>query len=549
MTDSSAPRFHLIEEPWIPVRYLDGRTVDVSLRDAFRDAHRIREIGGEVATQTFALTRLLLAILYRATVDTEAGWSREAWQADWQEGLPVDLVDTYLDEYADRFWLLHQERPFFQVADLSTPKGEVKDTAPLILDLPSNNRLFTNRSGDASMRLPFAEAARWLVNAQSFDPSGIKSGAVGDSRVKGGKGYPIGIAWSGLLGGLLLEGSTLAQTLLLNFVVPGEVAEFTANPDTDLPPWENDESDTAAERPDLHPSGPVRLFTWQSRRIRLVLESDTIIGCVLTNGDALTPQNQFRHESMTAWRYSDPQSKKAGVPTFMPREHQPDRAFWRGIGALLPQLAASGGRTIPPATIEALGARQNHGVIPSDLRIGVRAIGVVYGSNNSVVGDLIDDRLTVSLALLRESNRHLAAEAENAVVLADEGVRALKNLAENLSRAAGGDGTAPRDRAEETAYAALDGHYRHWLARIDDDSDPAGIIAEWKTVAYREIRALGADLVRDAGPAAWAGREVRTRTGTEFITTPRAEGWFLRALHKTFGGAPQASTSGEEAPE
>src|SRR5699024_2697574 len=72
---------------------------------------------------------------------------------------------------------------------------------------------------DPTLPIPPGEAARWLVHCMAFDISGIKSGAVGDPRVKGGKGYPIGIGWSGWLGGLYFEGDTLFQTLMLNTVL------------------------------------------------------------------------------------------------------------------------------------------------------------------------------------------------------------------------------------------------------------------------------------------------------------------------------------------
>lgn len=531
MTDSQSPRFNLVDEPWINVRYLDGRSLDVSLRTAFHDASRIRDIGGELPTQTFALTRLLLAILYRATADeSDAGWSRDAWHEDWVDGLPLEDIDAYLAHFHDRFWLLHPTRPFFQVAGLATAKGEVKDTAPLILDLPSNNRLFTTRSGKAAMRLPFAEAARWLVNAQAFDASGIKSGAVGDPRVKGGKGYPIGVAWSGLLGGVLLEGAALDRTLLLNLVLPHEVPGFSISKDRDVPTWERDDADTSADRGEP-PRGPAGLLTWQSRRIRLEVEDDRVIGCVLANGDALTPQNQFSHEPMSAWRYSEPQTKRAGTRTYMPKEHQPHRAFWRGISALLSQHDES--VSMQPATFVALAKRKED--LVGDLQVRVRAVGVVYGSNNSVVDDVIDDQLSISTALLRAENAELATEAERAVRLADEGVLALKRLAQNLDRAAGGTGETAWSRADSAAYAALDGHYRSWLAGLDATTDASDAITDWKRSAYGVIRDLGADLIRFAGPAAWAGREVSTLKGPEYITTPRAEAWFLRALHTIFG--------------
>ncbi|MFT4135343.1 type I-E CRISPR-associated protein Cse1/CasA [Microbacterium sp.] len=534
MTVAANDSFDLLEKGWIPARLHGGTTDELSIREVFHRARDIRELGGELPTQTFAIIRLLLAIVYRAAgspVDADR------WALWWDGGLPLDNIDGYLDRFHDRFDLLHPDRPFFQVADLATARGEVKDVAPLIFDLPSNNRLFTNRAGEGATRLSYAEAARWVVNAQAFDPSGIKSGAIGDPRVKNGKGYPIGLAWTGLLGGVLNEGDDLHETLLLNLV--GGDSDLAFDLDGDLPPWEDDVPDSAVER-GIRPLGPVRLFTWQSRRIRLVSDGSHITGCLIANGDALTPQNLFAYEPHTAWRYSEPQSKRARVTTYMPREHRPDRAFWRGISALLPattetvkgiDLARS------PANVRWVGFLQEERLLNPRKRIRLRAIGVVYGSNNSVVDDIVDDRLTVSLALLSEQHPVIAAEAENAVRLAEEGIRALRRLAENLAKAAGGDGEGPRARAEERAYARLDGEYRTWLARLDADSDPAAEIATWRETARTVLHELGAALVRDAGPTAWVGRELAGHGGTELVNTSRAESWFLRALHNTFGSS------------
>jgi len=342
--------------------------------------------------------------------------------------------------------------------------------------------------------------------------------------VRQGKGFPIGIAWSGLLGGVLVEGDNLHETLLLNFVRPG--AGVDAQGRRDLPPWEDREPDTAAVRHALAPAGPVRLFTWQSRRIRLVAEGDRVIGCVLANGDALSPQDRQNFEPMSCWRRREPSTKKAGVPIYMPHKHLPGRAFWRGIGGLLAEK--EDGRTLPPGILGSATLRIDE--IGARRRVRLRAVGVVYGTNDSVVDEIIDDRLTVALALLRRDRPALASIAEGAVTVADLGVRALRNLAEDLSRAAGGDGDGARVRADAAAYAQLDGLYREWLATLDDDTDPEAAIAAWRKDAHRLLRRLGADLVRDASPAAWTGREVQGR----LLNTPRAEGMFLAALHKTF---------------
>ena len=60
------PVFNLITAQWILVQQQDGLVEEVSLLDLFARAHELRGVVGEVPTQTFAITRLLLAILHRA---------------------------------------------------------------------------------------------------------------------------------------------------------------------------------------------------------------------------------------------------------------------------------------------------------------------------------------------------------------------------------------------------------------------------------------------------------------------------------------------------
>ncbi|MFT3797939.1 type I-E CRISPR-associated protein Cse1/CasA [Microbacterium sp.] len=533
------PQFSVLDDAWIAVRLVDGSAAEVSLRDAFHRADEIAEITGDLPTQAFAILRLMLAILYRTlrgdklTIDVWAFWR--------ENGLPNGDIDDYFDLYADRFELFHPERPFFQVADLATASGDHKDVSPLILDLPSNNRLFTNRAGSGASSLSFAEATRWLVDAQAWDPSGIKSGALGDPRVKGGKGYPLGLAWAGLLGGVYVQGQTLRDTLLLNLVATDDGLDVDA--EWDVPPWEEEQADDAAEREGIVPRGPVRLYTWQARRIRLFPSGSRVTGCLVTNGDRLTPQNQQTHEPMSAWRFSEPQTKAAKQTTYMPREHQQGRAMWRGIGALLPELAVPVPKrdipaSLPPGIVGWLQRVEDEtDLLPSRDQFRLRAIGVVYGSNNSVVDEVIDDEVLIPVALLRDRNRPLAAQAQEAVRLADEGVLALRHLAENLDRAAGGTGEGARVRAGEVAYAAFDAPYRCWLASLTDASDPVEVVSEWKRTAYGILRELGTELIETSGPAAWVGRDVSRGGRTDLITTPRAEGWFLSSLAKTFGAA------------
>lgn len=532
-TEHPTVSFDLTSEPWVRCLMSDGSVAELSLRDVFARAEDVTTIVGEVPTQTFAILRLLLAILYQALPGCV---SRVQWGELWQSGLPINDIEDYLDRHRERFDLVHPETPFYQVAALRTAKDDVKDVGQLIFDLPSNNRLFTTRAGAGLEKLSFGEAARWLVHLQAYDPSGIKSGAIGDARVKGGRGYPIGVGWTGRLGGVFAEGTTLRETLLLNFIVSDALP---AEREGDTPPWERAPLTAAPDGPadGRPPRGPVDLYTWQSRRVRLVSDGNDIVGSLVANGDRSTPQNRFDREPMTAWRHSPAQEKQLKLPlVYMPREHLPERAFWRGISGLivhrrLPDTPTKPAATRPPGISEWLAALRIEGYLPDDTRIHLRAIGVVYGSQSSVVSELIDDRMSVALAVLTEDERGLSTAAEDAVAVADRGVFLLARLADNLRIASGGDPVGDADRARERAYSELEGPFLRWLSALSTQTDVAVAAAEWRAVARAILATLGEELVAHAGPAGWHGR---LHNG-ELMTTARADMIFRRGLNTLLG--------------
>ena len=193
-------------------------------------------------------------------------------------------IDAYLDRHRERFDLLHPETPFFQVAELHTSKGEYTSLDRLVADVPNGNRFFTMRAHGVR-RLGFAEAARWLVHAQAFDTSGIKSGAVGDARVKGGRGYPQGVAWAGNLGGVMVQAANLRESLLLNLVAT-EYDHIRAD-DKDAPAWRHTPTGPGPLKPVeavYRPHGVRDLYTWQSRRVRLHFDADGVYGVLLAYG-------------------------------------------------------------------------------------------------------------------------------------------------------------------------------------------------------------------------------------------------------------------------
>ncbi len=538
MTDPTDGRFCLLDEPWILARTLDGRTETLSLREVFRRSDELAGVVGDLPTQAFASLRLLLAILRRAT-------GGPATTADWQAlaaagGPPMVLIEPYLTAWRDRFYLFHPQTPFYQTPGLHTAKNDYSGLEKLIADVPAGNPFQTTRLGAALERISAAEAARWVVHAQAFDCSGIKSGAVGDPRVKGGKGYPQGTGWVGVLGGVYVEGATLWRTLLLN-LVPLSKSDLVETTAQDRPAWEAAPTGPAVAADAVHrPYGPLDLLTWQSRRIRLRGDADGVTGVVLAYGEKLAPPYWWAREPMTGWRRSEPQEKKLKLPlVYMPAEHRPERVYWRGLEAMLPAAAprasaAAGNKYVAPAVFEwaadcpdprAFARRAGGRAL-----VNLRAVGMRYGSQSSTFADIFDDGLDVSPELLRTSGSLLPDLATAAVRAAEAGVVALRNLASNVVKAAGGTDAklveGAQGAASTRAYATLDSPFRAWLAGLDARTEVETARFEWHRTARAVIRRIGADVVADGGPAAWVGREV----GGRRLSAPEADRWFQAAV-------------------
>lgn len=527
--------FDLLQEPWILVHKEDGAQQAVSIRQIFAGARSIRALSGDIPTQAFALTRLLIAVLLRSI--TWGSDPVERWSEIWRDGeFPLEEIDSYLDRHRQRFNLLDAQEPFFQVADLATAKNEFKPIELLISDVPSGHKYFTTRTGRGTESLSFAEAARWLVHCHAFDISGIKSADHRDPRGKGGKGYPIGVGWAGQLGGVVFEGRNMFETMLLNTVVlgPGEEGPHEA----DYPVWEREHPDHR-ERAVLRPSGPADLLTWQSRRIRLIRAGDRIVSVLIANGDPLESRNMHNVEQMTGWRFSDPQTKKHGVTSYMPAQWNADRALWRGIESLLadiPDAGASHARALSSGVAHWLALLVSNSVLSPDHSVRPHAYGLTYINQSSVIGASVDDSLLMAVALLGPYSE-ARARAVRAVDCAADAVRALGTLAWRIDRAGGGDGDGSRNDIEAAAHFALDAPFRQWLAQLGNPGVESDVkAARWEREVRRIVEQLAGRIIGDSGEVAWVGRPNAGQWGGEFkgpwLDAPLADSRFRRAMHK-----------------
>lgn len=520
---TSAPTYNLLDEPWIAVLDVHGHDRSLSLLDLLRQAREVRRLAGELPTQDAAVLRLVLAVLYRALpVEGDDEDRLEVWKSWWNEGLPTREVETYLERYRDRFDVLHPQFPFFQVADLHAASGKLSGIDKLIADLPPH-RLFTNRAGEGSEALALDEAARWLVHCQAFDMSGIKTGAAGDPRVKGGKGYPIGTGWAGSLGMIVLEGRTLADTLLLNLVLT------VSSPDDDVAPWEG-QSWTAAPLFADSPRGPVQALTWQARRIRMVTDGEHVTDALIANGDKIRLRNQHRVEIMTGWRSSPTQAKAHGEDlAYMPRAHLPGRLIWRGLGSLVAADPVAAGiekraDALRASNISWVDLLRRARAIPADYRVALHVVGCIYGTQNAMVETVVSDRMLVQAELLH--SQRLQDVAVRAATLAEAVVARLRWLASDLADAAGRDGAGDADRVNALSYHRIDPPFRAWLRELGAD-DAAEHAQTWRRQVREFAGSIADELYATAGSAAVIGRVATDGNG-------RARRLDAAGAHRTF---------------
>ena len=540
------PEFNLLDEAWIPVRLLDGTIADVGLLELLRRTTDIADLACELPTQSIAIQRLVLAIAYRVAPPGDA----RDWARQWDDGAPTERMIEYLERWRDRFYLFGGRFPFMQVADLRTAKNSVSGLEKLIADVPNGEQFFTTRHGQALACISASEAARWLVHAQAYDPSGIRSGAVGDSQVKGGKGYPIGPAWCGHLGLVWLKGKDLDETLVLN-LIPAATAELRGidcSTDWGACSWEDPEPESSV-RGDyslLDPAGTPkelsipRLLTWHSRRIRLVGDSSGVTGVVLAQGDKLAPQEMRLYEPQSLWRYSTPQSKKFKTDVYMPRKFEAGRALWRNLPGTLPTVATVQGvdkqpkrEFLPSATLSFHYQLDNASIqttYPKVMRI--QAVGVTYGPQESTFEDIYSDELTLSVAVMRVEREDLSAEIDRQVRLTEEIARHVGNLAANLARAAGeggeGAGEGARDRAKELFFSVVDTDFRAWLAQVDGHEGARDVGRRWEHTLRQCAVDIQEELVRGASSSAIIGRD----TGRGYMNVGIAENYFRARLNE-----------------
>ena len=511
--------FNLLHEPWILVRRADASVHMLSLPDVLLHAHEYEDLSGELPTMDAAILRLLLAVLHSVfyRVDENgvpsplknANDADDRWENLWKmKRFPEKPIRGYLQQYEDRFWLFHPERPFYQAFTAKEYKKDkpvsAKKLNGTINESADKIRFFSSRSGNAKESLSFSEAARWLIHINAYDDSSIKPS---EHAVK--KELPSSvIGWLGKLGLLTAKGANLFETLMLNFVLYKKDRTLW---DSVTPVWELKHVPQEERTEIVVRNDQAELLTVQSRRLYLVHRENRVIEFYCMHGDFLYEKNMFV-EQMTRWR----EVKKERYP----RSFSEGIALWREF----PTFIGTNDSNCSPGLIE-----WNAGLpLPDDYIIHYQATSLIYGDKNSSFANIYSDKITFHKNLLGKLGNTWVLNIQDEIENIKKAADALRKYAKELGLAEG-DSQEHRNNsqriAQEQLYFRIDSPFRLWLQELNANQNDMEIresIAQWGKTAKALSLDLGKELAEEASPAALAGRTECVKEKKYYYSTAKS---------------------------
>ncbi|MBR6384917.1 MAG: type I-E CRISPR-associated protein Cse1/CasA [Ruminococcus sp.] len=537
--------FNLVDEPWIRVMGSDCRISEISLKNALVNAHEYKSLKGELPTQDTAVMRLLLAVLHtvisrydesgnKNPLDDDEENALERWKSWWDSGkFPENAVSEYLDEWHERFWLFHPERPFFQVAgmkkgtDYDSPKlnGEVSESSNKI-------RLFSSYSGKEKSSLSYAQAARWLLYLNAYDDTSSKPTKEGKAKA-GGNLPSAGAGWLGKLGLIWLSGKNLFETLMLNLVIINEnKVQYRQKP-----VWEK-EKVSDSERTEIPmPNNLAELYTLQSRRILLNRKDNEVVGYKLLGGDFFEKENAF-FEPMTVWRVPK-DNKKANEP-ITPKRHDSSKQMWREFSVIYNNEKDNNRRS---GTVNwYCNYLYGECLISEEYMMTTAITSVEYGDKDFFVKNIFSDSLTMHSSLLSELGKGWREIIENEIKKCEELAYRTGKFAQEIYVSSGGSNSPKdkhydkiKDEAKEQIYYRLDMPFREWLRNINPNcngKEKQEIILKWQNTAKRTALAYADEIVGNQPETAVVGH----KAGDTIYSAPKARNIYRSKIRKIYEG-------------
>ncbi|MGE3801164.1 MAG: type I-E CRISPR-associated protein Cse1/CasA [Candidatus Kapaibacterium sp.] len=456
------PSYDLRREPWIPVTFHDGTTGEVGLRDALIRSHEIREVYTDSPAEVIALNRLLLALSVRIFHETE---DEETWKEFWEKGkFEQQPIDDYFTKWEDRFDLLSNTYPFYQV---TTKKGESLQPI-LYLKLEESaytSSLFSHSDLKINETLSLNEAARGVVSTQYSAIGGLSSQPF--RYTTNALFIKKAIVW--------IKGSSLFQALLLN-APPEDVARMGERNKKDVPVWEVNEDIRSEKRPH---TGLLDYLTWQSRRLFLETEENELgevvaTGLRITGGDTLDPE--VINDPHIAYYFHE---RLKGI---LPLGLREDRVLWRDATILFTKTNADQGAH-PPLTLQWLDDNQS---IAERHPLMLEVFGMV--TDRAKISLWKRETIPLYSKYLRDIS--LAAQLSEVLTRAEEQARILRGAGRRIFDflPATGDEQASRARAldlDGRFWASLQEPFLKVLEDLVSSDNQEEVLRGWTECLHR----------------------------------------------------------------
>lgn len=513
--------FNLIDQLWIPCETLDGKLVELGLRDALADAHMLRGISADNPLETAALYRLLLAVLHRVFGPSGTAEWFDLWRGGQWDGA---RLDAYWETWYDRFDLLHpdEDRRFYQRVPVD---GKSTPIIHLVQSGGNNPALFSHITDASEPGMTLAQAARAVVTAQAFRLGGIIKPPISGTDSPAARGISF-----------LLEGRSLFETTIFNLWTYADTifSQITGIPQTerDAPAWE--QGDPFQPERSL-PLGYLDYLTWQSYRLwleepshGLIREAQIGLGQPKLANTVLDP---FKHHR--AMKKSSQNS-----PGYTPLRFNENRALWRDSATILERAQPWEGQADRHpyciTWLDALFAEDYDNTLSGYERLPLMALGMA--SDQAKVDFYRQERMPIPAAYLRD--RQLVSLLRDGLGKAEEARQALSKalyllaklmIAPNVGEEGGRD-PRPEDIRPLVAHWNVERQYwgavepAFWQLVADLPLDSTAALVTWVGILIQAARESYASAETIAGS--------ETRALKAAAAGRRSLEWNLAAMRK-----------------
>lgn len=532
--------FNLIDEPWIRVMDESCKVVEISLLDAIVNAHKYKSLSGELPTQDVTVMRLILAVIHTVVsrydyngeynkLESKKKEALKRWKHLWEQGyFPENAVREYLEQWHERFWLFHPDRPFGQVAgltagtDYNSPKlnGEISESGNKI-------RLFSAYSGKEKLSLTYSQSARWLLYLNAYDDTSAKPTKEGKAKAGGSLPSP-GAGWLGKLGLIYISGNNLFETLMLNLVmINKDEVQYEQKP-----LWEYENISDAERTKIAIPDNLAELYTVQSRRLLLNRCNGEVVSYRLLGGDFFDKENAF-FEPMTVWRTP----KKEGED-YTPKRHDSSRQMWREFSVMYNEK----NKNRRAGVINWYEIIFGNKCIPKTYIMKTVIASVEYGDKDFFVRNVFTDSLSMHSEILSEVGANWRSDIETEIQHCEDLAKEMGIYARNLYIASGGSDNDTEDirkNAKSQLYYRLDMPFRKWLISINPATmgeDKNKKIKEWQDEARKIAADYADELMDNTAECALIGHIIKGEKKNEIYSAPKARNIFIGNVKKIYEG-------------